>query len=104
MDALYAAGEWLAIVIGGLLLRFAAAVAILAALVAVLLPVLYAFEGGRRLLRRLRGVEEVHGFEWRRQPRYASTHLWLGERDTRFIGSRHVSGDLSGTRYHGQRP
>jgi glycine cleavage system H lipoate-binding protein len=80
MGALSSAGEWLAIVLGGLAVRLAIAVGILAALVAVLLPVLYAFEGGRRLLRHLRGIQDVHGFEWRRQPRYAATHLWLGER------------------------
>jgi glycine cleavage system H protein len=80
MEALLAAAEWIAIVLGGLIIRAALVILMMAAIVAVLLPVLYAFEGGRRLLLRLRGIEHVHGFEWRRQPRYASTHLWLGER------------------------
>ena len=66
MEALLSTGEWLAIVLGGLIVRFAAAIAVLAALVVVLLPIVYAFEGGRRLLRRVRGIEDVHGFEWRR--------------------------------------
>jgi len=80
MEALLSAGEWLAIVLGGLIIRFGAAVAVLAAIVMVLLPIVYAFEGGRRLLRRVRGIEDVQGFEWRRGPRYAPSHLWLGER------------------------
>ena len=80
MEALLSTGEWLAIVLGGLIVRFAAAIAVLAALVVVLLPIVYAFEGGRRLLRRVRGIEDVHGFEWRRGRRYAPSHLWLGER------------------------
>ena len=80
MEALYSAGEWLAIVLGGLILRFAAAVAMLAALLVVLLPIVYAIEGGRLLLRHVLGIKTLHGFEWRPRPRYTSTHLWLGER------------------------
>ena len=80
MDALLAAGEWVGLVLGGLIVRFAAAVAFLAVMVAVLMPVILAFEGGRRLVRRARGILDLHGFEWRRGLRYTPAHLWLAER------------------------
>ena len=80
MDALRTMAEWVAIVIGGLVVRAAIFAAVLGAVVVVLLPVVYAFEGGRRLLRRLRGIENVQGFEWRRGLRYAPAHLWVRER------------------------
>lgn len=80
MEFLLAAFEWVVIVAGGLLLRAGAAIAVLAAIVAVVLPVMLAFEGGRRLVRRARGLEDVRGFEWRRALRYAPAHLWIAER------------------------
>jgi glycine cleavage system H protein len=80
MEFLLSAFEWVAVVAGGLLIRAGVAVAVLAAIVAVVLPVMLAFEGGRRLVRRARGLEDVHGFEWRRALRYAPAHLWVAER------------------------
>jgi glycine cleavage system H lipoate-binding protein len=77
MDTLLAAFQWMAIVVGGLLLRAGVAILVLAAVVAVVTPVMFAFEGGRRLLLRLRGLEQVHGFEWRRALYYAPRHVWL---------------------------
>jgi glycine cleavage system H lipoate-binding protein len=72
--------EWVAIVVGGLLLRAGVAILVLAAVVAVVTPVMFAFEGGRRVLLRLRGLEQVHGFEWRRALHYAPRHVWLAAR------------------------
>lgn len=109
MDFLVEAFRWLAIVVGGLLIRAGVAIAVLAALVAVILPVMLAFEGGRRLLRRARGLEDVRGFEWRRALRYAPAHLWIAERgpavrlglDTMaarvLLNARHVEVPRAGT-------
>jgi glycine cleavage system H protein len=83
MDTLLAAGQWLAIVIGGLLVRAAAAILVLAVIVAVVAPFMLALEVGQRLINRLRGVEHVRGFEWRRSLDYAPGHLWVAARGAR---------------------
>jgi glycine cleavage system H protein len=80
METLLAALQWVAIGLGGLLLRAGVAILVLAAVVAVVTPVIFAFEGGRRMLQRLRGLEQVHGFEWRRALYYAPRHVWLAAR------------------------
>jgi glycine cleavage system H protein len=77
MDALWAFVENAAILIAGLAARFAVALALLAVLVAALLPFLYAGEGVRRLLLRLEGFASVAGLAWRRRTYYAPSHLWL---------------------------
>lgn len=77
---LYTAVEWVMIALGAMLLRLLFAVSVVVAMAVALLPIVYAFEGGRRFVRRLMGVKDLHGLEWRPEPRYASTHLWLRER------------------------
>ncbi len=80
MDALWNLVENAAILIGGLAVRFAVAAALLAVLVALLLPFLYAGEGVRRLWRRLAGFASVGGLTWRSGTYYAPTHAWLRAR------------------------
>jgi glycine cleavage system H protein len=79
MDAIKNTVEWLGILVGGVALRFLVFVLIIAALSAVIVPVLYAIEGARRAVVHA-GGEKVHGLEWRRRPRYTPAHLWLRER------------------------
>jgi glycine cleavage system H protein len=79
MDALMNTVEWLGILIGGIVLRFLVFVLIIAALSAVIVPILYGIEGVRLALVHRSG-ERVHGLEWRRRPRYTPAHLWLRER------------------------
>jgi glycine cleavage system H protein len=79
MDALKNAVEWFGILVGGVALRFLVFVLIIAALSAVIVPILYAIEGTRRALVRA-GGEKLHGLQWRRRPRYTPAHLWLRER------------------------
>lgn len=80
METMYSAVEWLVLAVIAVLARVGFALAVVLAAIAVLLPVVYAFEGGRRLLARLRGIQELHGLEWRRSPFYSTAHLWLRER------------------------
>ncbi len=79
MDAIMNTVEWFGILVGGVALRFLVFVLIIAALSAVIVPVLYGIEGARRALVHA-GGERVHGLEWRRRPRYTPAHLWLRER------------------------
>jgi glycine cleavage system H lipoate-binding protein len=95
MDALWAFVENAAILIAGLATRFAVALALLALLVAVLLPFLYAGEGIRRLWRRLEGFASVAGLAWRRRTYYAPSHAWLRLRAGRLrIGLDDLAGRL----------
>jgi glycine cleavage system H protein len=80
MDAIWTFAENAAILVAGLAVRFAVALALLAALVAVLLPFIYAGEGVRRLWLRLAGFASVAGLSWRRQTYYAPSHAWLRAR------------------------
>ena len=82
METMYSAVEWFVLAVIAVLARVGFALAVVLAAIAVLLPVVYAFEGGRRLLARLRGIRELHGLEWRRSPFYSGAHLWLRERGT----------------------
>ncbi len=77
MDALWNVVENAAILIAGLTVRFAIAVALLGILVALLLPFLYAGEGARRVWRRLNGFASVSGLTWRNRTYYSSAHAWL---------------------------
>ncbi len=79
MDAIMNTIEWFGILVGGVALRFLVFVLIIAALSAVIVPILYGIEGARLALVRA-GGEKVHGLEWRRRPRYTPAHLWLRER------------------------
>ena len=79
MDALMNTLEWFGILVGGVALRFLVFVLIIAALSAVIVPILYAIEGARVALVHA-GGERVHGLQWRRRPRYTPAHLWLRER------------------------
>ncbi len=76
MDTIKTSIEYLAIFVVGLAARAALFVAIVAALVAVILPFLYAFEGTRRLLRDSLGRTVVNGLAWRGRRAYTRTHLW----------------------------
>lgn len=80
METIYSAVEWLVLAVIAVLARVGFALAVVLAAIAVLLPVVYAFEGGRRLLARARGIQDLHGLEWRRSPFYSAAHLWLRER------------------------
>lgn len=80
MDALMNFVENAAILVGGLAVRFAVAVALLALLVSVLLPFLYAGEGVRRLWRRVSGFGSEGGLTWRRGTYYSPAHAWLRTR------------------------
>lgn len=80
MDALMNFVENAAILVGGLAVRFAVAVALLALLVSVLLPFLYAGEGVRRLWRRVSGFGSEAGLTWRRGTYYSPAHAWLRTR------------------------
>jgi glycine cleavage system H protein len=80
METLFTGIEWVVIALGAILLRVLFAIAVVVAVAVVLVPFVYAFEGARSLVRKLMGVKDLHGLEWRREPRYASTHLWLRER------------------------
>lgn len=79
MDAIMNTVEWFGILVGGVALRFLVFVLIIAALSAVIVPILYAIEGARVALVHA-GGEKVHGLQWRRRPRYTPAHLWLRER------------------------
>jgi glycine cleavage system H protein len=80
METLYTAVEWLVLAVVAVFARVGFALAVVLAAIALLLPVVYAFEGSRRLLARVRGIQELHGLEWRRTPFYSAAHLWLRER------------------------
>lgn len=80
MDALWNLVENAAILVAGLAVRFAFAAVVLAVLVALLLPFLYAGEGARRLWRRAAGFASVGGLTWRSGTYYAPTHAWLRAR------------------------
>lgn len=80
METLFSAGEWFVLAAIAVLARVGFALAVVLAAIAVMLPVVYAFEGGRRLLARIRGIQELHGVEWRWSPFYSPAHLWLRER------------------------
>jgi glycine cleavage system H protein len=80
METIYSAVEWLVLAVIAVLARVGFALGVVLAAIAVLLPVVYAFEGGRRVLARVRGIRELHGLEWRRSPFYSAAHLWLRER------------------------
>jgi glycine cleavage system H protein len=77
MDALWNVVENAAILVAGLAVRFTIAIALLAALVAVLLPFVYAGEGIRRLWRRAAGFDSVGGVTWRTRTYYSPAHAWL---------------------------
>ena len=79
MDAIMNTLEWFGILAGGVALRLLVFVLIIAALSAVIVPILYGIEGARLALVHA-GGEKVHGLEWRRRPRYTPAHLWLRER------------------------
>jgi glycine cleavage system H protein len=80
MDALMNAVANAAILIAGLTVRFAVAVVLLAILVALLLPFLYAGEGVRRLWQQLAGFESINGLTWRRGTYYSPGHAWIRAR------------------------
>jgi glycine cleavage system H protein len=80
MDALINFAGNVAILVSGLVVRFAVALALLAVLVALLLPFLYAGEGLRRGWRHLAGFENVSGLTWRRGLYYSPAHAWLAMR------------------------
>ncbi len=80
METIYSAVEWLVLGVIAVLARVGFALAVVLLAIAVLVPIVYAFEGGRRLLARLRGIRELHGLEWRSSPFYSTAHLWLSER------------------------
>lgn len=80
METIFAAIEWVVLGAVAVLGRVGFALAVVLVAIAVLLPVVYAFEGGRRLIARLRGIHELHGLEWRRDPFYSAAHLWLRDR------------------------
>jgi glycine cleavage system H protein len=82
METIYSAVQWLVLAVIAVLARAGFALAVVLAAIAVLLPVVYAFEGGRRLLARARGIQELHGLEWRRSPFYSTAHMWLRARGT----------------------
>jgi glycine cleavage system H protein len=82
METVYSAVEWFVLAVIAVLARVGFALAVVLAAIAVLLPVVYAFEGGRRLLARARGIQELHGLEWRRSPFYSAAHMWLRDRGT----------------------
>ncbi len=90
--------EYLAIFVVGIAARAALFVAIVAALVAVLLPFLYAFEGTRRFLRDSIGREILNGMAWRGRRAYTRTHLWVRERG---LGLRVGIDDLAARLLHG---
>jgi glycine cleavage system H protein len=69
-----------AILVAGLVVRFGVAVVLLAVLVALLLPFLYAGEGVRVLWRRLAGFASVSGLTFRRGTYYSQGHAWLRTR------------------------
>ncbi|MBI2221739.1 MAG: glycine cleavage system protein H [Acidobacteria bacterium] len=80
MDALINVIENAAILVGGLAVRFAVAVVLLALLVSVLLPFLFAGEGVRQLWRRFAGFGSEGGLTWRRGTYYSPAHAWLRTR------------------------
>jgi glycine cleavage system H protein len=77
MDALWNVIGNAGILIAGLAVRFAIAIALLAILVALLLPFVYAGEGIRRAWRRAAGYASVGGLTWRRGTYYSPAHAWL---------------------------
>jgi glycine cleavage system H protein len=80
MDALMNFLENAAILVAGLVVRFGVAVVLLAVLIALLLPFLYAGEGVRVLWRRLAGFGSINGLTWRRGTYYSPGHAWLRSR------------------------
>jgi glycine cleavage system H lipoate-binding protein len=80
MDALWNVVENAAILVAGLAVRFTIAIALLAVLVALLLPFVYAGEGVRRLWRRATGFDSVGGVTWRKKTYYSPAHAWLRAR------------------------
>jgi glycine cleavage system H protein len=95
MDALWNVVTNAAILMAGLAVRFAVALALLAVLVAVLLPFLYAGEGVQRLWRRLEGYASVAGLTWRRRTYYSPLHTWLHARGSRVrVGLDDLAGRL----------
>jgi glycine cleavage system H protein len=80
METIIAAIEWVVLGAVAVLGRVGFALGVVLLAIAVLLPIVYAFEGGRRLLARLRGIQELHGLEWRSEPFYSSAHMWLRDR------------------------
>lgn len=95
MDALWNVAENTAILVAGLTVRFALAVALLAILVALLLPFLYAGEGIRRIWRRAAGFSSVGGLTWRSGTYYSPAHAWLRARAGRLrMGLDDLAGRL----------
>lgn len=80
MDALWNVVENATILVAGLAVRFAIAIALLAVLVALLLPFVYAGEGIRRLWQRAAGFTSVGGLTWRKGTYYSPAHAWLRAR------------------------
>ena len=80
MDALWNAVQSGFILIAGLAVRFAIALALFAVLLAILVPIVYASEGVRRLVMRAAGFEPVAGLNWRRHTYYTPAHAWLRRR------------------------
>jgi glycine cleavage system H protein len=80
MDALWNVVENAAILVAGLAVRFTIAIALLAWLVALLLPFVYAGEGIRRLWLRISGFGSVGGVTWRKHTYYSPAHAWLRAR------------------------
>src|SRR5512144_432333 len=77
MDALWNGLQNGFILMAGLAVRFAIALALFAVLLAILVPIVYASEGVRRLFMRLTGFEPVAGLNWRRHTYYSPAHAWL---------------------------
>lgn len=77
MDALWNVIENAGILVAGLAVRFAIAIALLAILVALLLPFVYAGEGIRRMWRHAAGYASVGGLTWRSGTYYSPAHSWL---------------------------
>ncbi len=77
MDALWNLLQNGFILIAGLAVRAAIALALFAVLLAILVPIVYASEGARRLFLRLTGFEPVAGLNWRRHTYYTPAHAWL---------------------------
>jgi glycine cleavage system H protein len=80
MESIYSGVEWLAFAVVAIAARVGFALVVVLAAIAILVPVVYGVEGVRRLLARVRGIQELHGLEWRRSPFYSSAHVWLRER------------------------
>jgi glycine cleavage system H lipoate-binding protein len=79
MDTLLKVLEAAAILIGGLVFRFAIFFAIMVVLIMALLPFVYASEAGRKIWERY-AIARVGGLFWRGHTYYTPTHAWLRER------------------------